>query len=65
MSWKPLTTDELDIVKLIIRGWGNKAIANELGLAGPTIKNKVGRICRKMRCENRVQIAVLAVRGGI
>jgi DNA-binding NarL/FixJ family response regulator len=56
-----LTPREVDIVRRVARGAGNKDIAWELQMGEQTVKNHLRRIFRKLNVANRVELALLAV----
>ena len=56
---------ELQILKLIARGYANKVIAIELDIAEATVKAHVKAILRKTRMGNRTQAAVWALAHGL
>lgn len=56
-----LTPREVDIVRRVARGAGNKDIAWELKMGEQTVKNHLRRIFRKLNVANRVELALLAV----
>jgi two-component system, NarL family, nitrate/nitrite response regulator NarL len=56
---------ELDILRGIARGQGNKAIARSLGIAEATVKIHVQHILRKLGVTSRVQAAVIATEHGL
>lgn len=60
-----LSKKEMEIVKLIVSGKSNKAIAEHLNYSEGTIKNKVSRIYEKIGVDDRLKLAVLAVENGI
>jgi len=53
-----LTPREYEIALMIGRGLNNKAIAEGSGLKEQTVKNLVGAIMRRLRCNTRVQLAL-------
>jgi DNA-binding CsgD family transcriptional regulator len=53
-----LTQREYDVAVLISRGYSNRRIAEDTGLSEQTVKNYASTIMRKLRCENRVQVAL-------
>jgi two-component system, NarL family, nitrate/nitrite response regulator NarL len=60
---EPLTPRELEVLRLLRRGYSNKAIARELDeLAESTVKVHVTRIFRKLGVVNRTQAATAADR---
>jgi two-component system nitrate/nitrite response regulator NarL len=56
---------ELDILRGIARGQGNKEIARSLGIAEATVKIHVQHILRKLDVTSRVHAAVIATRHGV
>lgn len=62
---KSLTAREYQILKLIVDGKSNTQIANELCISAHTAKAHVSSIIEKFEVEDRVQVAVKAVREGI
>ncbi len=56
---------ELDILRGIARGQGNKAIARSLGIAEATVKIHVQHILRKLGVSSRVHAAVIATAQGL
>ncbi|HTW79606.1 MAG TPA: response regulator transcription factor [Terracidiphilus sp.] len=53
-----LTVRELDVVKCVLRGMTNKAIARELRLSEHTVKNYLFRIFEKLEVSNRVELLI-------
>jgi DNA-binding NarL/FixJ family response regulator len=60
-----LTPRERQVLVLIGRGFANKRIALELGLAEKTVKAHVGHVLAKLRVSDRTQAAIAAVRAGL
>jgi NarL family two-component system response regulator LiaR len=60
-----LTAREQEILALIARGFSNKRIARELGIAEKTVKTHVGHVLSKLGVSDRTQAAVHAVRMGL
>ncbi|MDX6503894.1 MAG: hypothetical protein QOE29_1019 [Gaiellaceae bacterium] len=60
-----LTAREREVLVLIGRGFPNKLIARELGVAEKTVKTHVGNVLGKLGVSDRTQAAVLAVRAGV
>ncbi len=60
----PLTPREMEILKLITKGYSNKEIARELGISRQTVKNHMSAILRKLAVNDRTQAAVLALKRG-
>lgn len=60
-----LTERELEILKLIVRGQSNKAIAQTLHISIDTVKNHMRYILAKLAVSDRTQAAVKALKEGI
>ena len=60
-----LTTREREVLTLIGRGYANKRIALELGVAEKTVKTHVGHVLAKLGLSDRTQAALYAVREGL
>ena len=60
-----LTPREREVLVLIGRGFPNKRIALELGLAEKTVKTHVGHVLAKLGVSDRTQAAIAAVRAGL
>jgi two-component system, NarL family, response regulator LiaR len=60
----PLTAREREVVALIARGFSNKRIARELGIAEKTVKTHVSNVLTKLGLADRTQVALHAVREG-
>ena len=56
-----LTERELDVLKRIVEGEGNRAIANDLTISIDTVSNHVKNIHKKLGARNRTHAAILAV----
>jgi len=62
---KPLTDREIQVLKLIVLGMSNTQIAEELSISVHTAKKHVSSLLEKMSVDDRVQVAVKAVRNGL
>jgi len=60
-----LTPRELDVLRLVARGVGNKQIAAELHRSGGTVKGYVSAILPKINAGDRTQAALFAVKHGL
>ncbi|MCP6758407.1 MAG: response regulator transcription factor [Fischerella sp. CENA71] len=60
-----LSPRELEILKLIAKGYSNQEIANQLYLSLGTIKSYVRMLLNKLSVDDRVQAAALAIREGL
>jgi two-component system response regulator DegU len=56
---------EIDVLKLICGGIGNKAIASELRLSEKTVKNHITRIFQKLGTESRAAATTVAFKSGL
>jgi DNA-binding NarL/FixJ family response regulator len=61
----PLTERESEVLRLLVTGSDNQAIAHALYISASTVKHHVTAILHKLGVENRVQAAVEAVRIGV
>jgi two-component system, NarL family, response regulator LiaR len=60
-----LTPRERDVLALIGRGYANKRIAIELGIAEKTVKTHVSHVLAKLGVADRTQAALYAARIGL
>ncbi len=58
---EPLTERELDVLRLLVKGVPNKAIARALGIGDATAKSHVSNIIAKLGVTSRTQVALKAV----
>ncbi|QIR41567.1 response regulator transcription factor [Tolypothrix sp. PCC 7910] len=61
----PLTTRELDVLRLIVDGCSNAQIAEQLYITVGTVKTHVRNILNKLSVSDRTQVAVRALRAGL
>lgn len=61
----PLTKRELELMELIVQGYGNAEIAQQLYITIGTVKTHVRSILNKLCVDDRTQAAVRALRCGI
>lgn len=61
----PLSERELEVLKLVARGYSNEAIAETLNLSERTARGHVSNILGKLHLANRTQAALYALREGI
>ena len=62
---EPLSARETEVLKLVVEGLSNKQIAETLIISESTVKNHLRSILEKLHLQNRVQVAVYAVRQGL
>ncbi len=60
-----LTAREMDVLKLIVKGYTNNQIAKELFISVHTVKAHLECIYRKLYVHNKVQAAIYAVVNGL
>jgi DNA-binding NarL/FixJ family response regulator len=60
-----LSTRELDILRLIVRGMSNKEIGADLGITEGTVKWHINIILGRLNVSDRTQAAVAALQRGI
>jgi two-component system, NarL family, response regulator LiaR len=60
-----LSTREKEVLRLVVEGKDNSAIAQELFISPYTVKNHISNILLKLHVENRLQAAVRAVRDAL
>lgn len=61
---RPISGREFEVLRLIVKGKNNTEIAKELSISIHTAKAHVSSIIEKLSVEDRVQVAVRAVREG-
>jgi DNA-binding NarL/FixJ family response regulator len=60
-----LTPGEVEILKLIAAGNGNKQIAAQLALTEETVKGRVKNILSKLNANDRTHAAMIGIKRGI
>jgi DNA-binding NarL/FixJ family response regulator len=61
----PLTARELDLVRLVAKGFSNAEIAAELGLSENTVKGYLKSVNSKLDAPDRAAAAIIAVQRGL
>ena len=65
-AWtEALTERELDVLRLLVKGYSNPEIAQRLHLAAGTVRNYVSTIFQKLGVSDRTQAAVVALQRGV
>jgi DNA-binding NarL/FixJ family response regulator len=57
-----LTEREMEVLRLVARGLGNREIAKELFISENTVKNHIRNILEKLQLHSRMEAVVYAVR---
>lgn len=65
MSQRSLTSREIEVLRMVARGMGNKEVASELQIAEVTVKLHVSHILEKLNVRDRTQAATVAIQRGI
>ena len=65
LTEEPLTERELQVLRLIARGYSNREIAEQLNLSERTVGKYTSNILDKLHLANRTQAALYALRKGI
>jgi len=61
----PITERESEVLSYVSRGYGNKQIANVLGISEQTIKNHMTSIMSKLDASDRTHAVVMAMQHGL
>lgn len=65
VSHRPLTARELEILRLVAKGLGNKEIAAALNIAEVTVKLHVSHVLEKLGVRDRTEAATAALQRGL
>jgi DNA-binding NarL/FixJ family response regulator len=60
-----LSAREIEVLRLLARGWSNARIAQSLYVSQGTVKHHISNILVKLEVDNRIQAAVRAVERGL
>ena len=61
----PLTDREIEVLKMVARGYSNQEIADQLVISVWTVRTHLTNILTKLNLENRTQAALFALREGL
>jgi two-component system NarL family response regulator len=65
LSHRSLTARELEVLRMVAKGLGNKEIAGALNIAEVTVKLHVSHVLEKLNVKDRTQAATVALQRGI
>jgi two-component system NarL family response regulator len=65
MAHRSLTSRELEVLRLVAKGLGNKEIGASLNIAEVTVKLHVSHVLEKLEVKDRTQAATAALQRGI
>lgn len=65
LSHRSLTGRELEVLKMVAKGMGNKEIAASLSIAEVTVKLHVSHVLEKLNARDRTEAATAALKRGI
>ncbi|MBD2158788.1 response regulator transcription factor [Leptolyngbya sp. FACHB-16] len=65
LTVEPLTERELEVLQLIVDGYSNGRIAQNLCISAGTVKTHVRNILKKLCASGRTQAAIRALRSGL
>ncbi|MBN1484173.1 MAG: response regulator transcription factor [Chloroflexia bacterium] len=61
----PLTSREVEVLRLVARGWSNQDVAAELVISEATVRTHVSNILGKLHLASRTQATLYALREGL
>ena len=64
-SHRSLSAREVEVLRMVAKGLGNKEIATELKIAEVTVKLHVSHVLEKLSVKDRTQAATVALQRGI
>jgi DNA-binding NarL/FixJ family response regulator len=62
---RSLSAREVDVLRLVAKGFGNKEIANRLNIAEVTVKLHVSHMLEKLEAKDRTEATTIALQRGI
>jgi DNA-binding NarL/FixJ family response regulator len=65
VSHRSLTARELEVLRMVAKGWGNKEIAAALDITEVTVKLHVSHVLEKLNVRDRTEAATAALQRGI
>jgi two-component system NarL family response regulator len=64
-SHRALSAREVEVLRMVAKGLGNKEIATALSIAEVTVKLHVSHVLEKLSVKDRTQAATVALQRGI
>jgi len=64
-SHRPLSGREVEVLRMVAKGLGNKEIASALNIAEVTVKMHVSHVLEKLSVKDRTEAATAALQRGI
>jgi two-component system NarL family response regulator len=65
LAQRSLTSRELEVLGMVVKGLGNKEIASDLKIAEVTVKLHVSHILEKLNVKDRTEAATAALKRGL
>jgi two-component system, NarL family, response regulator len=65
LTHRPLTNREIEVLRMVSKGMGNKEIASALSIAEVTVKLHVSHVLEKLGAKDRTEAATAALKRGI
>ena len=65
LSHRSLTSREMEVLRMVAKGYGNKEIAAALNIAEVTVKLHVSHVLEKLNVKDRTEAATAALQRGI
>ena len=65
VSGTELTTREIEVLRLIVQGYSNKEIGNQLHISEATVKTHINNLLSKLGVSDRTQAATTALQRGL
>ena len=62
---RDVTEREMDVIRLVAKGYSNQSIAQELFISEKTVKTHVSNILGKLDLADRTQLAIYAIKMGL
>lgn len=60
-----LSKREMDVLELVVKGYSNGEIGNQLFISEHTVKKHLGNVLEKLHVKNRYQATTFALKEGL